>query len=151
VIGISKKTDYAVRILLHLASLSPGTQDSIAAISGRRRLPVAYVRRMIAPLISAGLLRSERGVQGGLSLGRPAGEISLRHIVEAMEGPIALNHCSEVGHTCPMLDACPVAGVWSTAAEVLAAHLDNCRLDQLATSSKRHRIAHRHPSLPRNA
>ena len=63
-IGISRQTDYAARLVLHLAALEPETQVSIAEISKLRLLPVAFVRRLVGSLVKAGVLLTARGSGG---------------------------------------------------------------------------------------
>ena len=141
-LGISRETDYATRVVLHLACLAPGALASIAEISLLRGLPVPFVRRMVGRLIKAGILQSSRGARGGVSLARPSGEISLLDVVEATEGRIALNICVASRQNCVMAESCPAQCAWTTATRVLAQHLASVRFDGLAASSPGHLAAH---------
>lgn len=141
-IGISRQTDYAARLVLHLAALPEGTQVSIAEISALRLLPVALVRRLAGPLVKAGILRTARGTGGGIRLGRAAADISLLDVIAAVEGPVVLNQCLDGRHTCPFTGACPVQDAWAAATRVLEAHLAGVRFDALARDSERHLAAH---------
>lgn len=141
-LGISRQTDYAVRVVLHLACLEAGAQVSIAEISEARGLPVPFVRRLIKPLLLRGILASSRGSSGGIRLGKPAGEISLLDVVAAMEGGMALNHCVDEHVGCPLADACPVHSVWDSATRVLERHLAGVRFDALAIGPNGHVVAH---------
>jgi Rrf2 family protein len=142
-LGISRQTDYAVRVVLHLACLEEGAQVSISEISESRDLPMPFVRRLIKPLLSRGILASSRGSSGGIRLGRPASEITLLEVVSAIEGGMALNHCVEDGKGCPLSGECPVQSVWSSATKVLEDHLAGIRFDSLSVSSAGHVVAHR--------
>jgi Rrf2 family protein len=141
-IKIARQTDYAARLVLHLASLGQGATASIADISDQRLLPVPFVRRMVARLVKAGILRATRGAGGGIGLGRAAGEISLFDLVQAMEGPITLNDCVHEANACPFQQGCPVQKAWTSASALLQAHLSEIRFDSLATSTKGHAAAH---------
>jgi Rrf2 family protein len=141
-LGISRETDYATRVVLHLACLAPGAQASIAEISLLRHLPVPFVRRMVGRLIKAGILQSSRGARGGVSLARPAAAISLLDVVQATEGPIALNVCVENAGSCLLADSCPAHGAWGVATRVLVKHLASVRFDVLATTEPGHMAAH---------
>jgi Rrf2 family protein len=141
-IGISRQTDYAARLVLHLAALDEGTQVSIAEISKLRLLPVAFVRRLVGSLVKAGVLLTARGSGGGIRLGRPASEISLLDVVNAVEGGIVLNQCLDGGHICPLSDGCPVQTAWSGATYILETHLATVRFDALARASEAHLSAH---------
>ena len=84
-------------------------------------------------LTAAGLLRSSRGVGGGLKLARPAAAITLADIVEAVEGPIALTACIEHGrHDCTLEDACAVRPHWPTVNTALRTALAQVSLIDLA-------------------
>lgn len=152
-IGISRQTDYAARLLLHLATLEEGTQVSIAEISKLRLLPVSFVRRMAGSLVKAGLLITARGSGGGIRLGRPASEISLLDVTVAVEGPIVLNQCMDGEHICPLANGCPIQGAWAAATQALETHLAGVRFDALAHDSKQHLSAHlsRHAAIRKAA
>lgn len=141
-IGISRQTDYAARLVLHLATLPEGTQVSIAEISALRLLPVALVRRLAGPLAKAGLVRTSRGTGGGIRLGRAAADISLLDVITAVEGPLVLNQCLDGRHVCPFTGACPVQDAWAAATRVLEAHLAEVRFDALARQPESHLSAH---------
>jgi Rrf2 family protein len=141
-IGISRQTDYAARLLLHLATLEEGAQVSIAEISKLRLLPVSFVRRLVGSLVKADLLLTARGSGGGIRLGRPAAEISLLDVIAAVEGGIVLNQCLDGKHVCPLANGCPVQGAWAAATRALETHLADVRFDALARDSKGHLMAH---------
>jgi len=141
-LGIARQTDYAVRVVLHLACLEAGVQVSIAEISETRKLPMPFVRRLIKPLVSAGILASARGSSGGIRLARAARDITLLEVVAAMEGGLALNHCADDHKGCPLASGCPVRPVWVGASQVLEAHLAEIRFDALAVGSEGHAVAH---------
>ena len=139
---IARHTDYAARIVLHLACLGEGGQASIAEISEQRMLPAFFVRRLTGTLVKGGLLVSTRGSAGGLRLARPAAEITMLDLVRVMEGPIALNRCLDSDHTCPFEASCPVQTVWVEATRALEGVLAAARFDALATASTGHQAAH---------
>jgi Rrf2 family protein len=141
-IRIARQTDYAARLVLHLASLGDGASASIADISEQRRLPVPFVRRMVARLVAAGILATTRGVNGGVRLGRPAKDISLGELVEAMEGRIALNECVHSPAACPFGRRCPVQRAWTEVSDALSRHLASIRFDALAHAGAGHARAH---------
>jgi Rrf2 family protein len=152
-IGISRQTDYAARLVLHLAALEPETQVSIAEISKLRLLPVAFVRRLVGSLVKAGVLLTTRGSGGGIRLARPASEISLLDVVNAVEGGIVLNQCLDGKHACPLSHGCPVQAAWTAATKVLEAHLAAVCFSTLARDSETHLSAHlqRHLAACRKA
>jgi Rrf2 family protein len=142
-IGINRQTDYAARIILHLACLEQGAQASIAEIAKQRLLPVPFVRRLVARLVKNGILKTARGAAGGIRLARPAERISLLDVVNAMEGGIVLNRCVDAVSFCPLSVRCPVQKAWTDATQLLERHLASINFSVLAHSRKRHVAAHR--------
>lgn len=141
-IGIRRETDYAVRTVLHLASLGDESQVQIRDVARSRRLPLSFVRRIVARLNSAGILATSRGVRGGIRLARPAATISLLDVVVAMEDGVSLNRCLEALHSCPLARSCPAQRVWSDATMVLETYLAAVRFDKLARDDRGHVDAH---------
>jgi len=142
-IRIARQTDYAARIVLHLASVDAGTSVSIPEIAQQRLLPVPFVRRLVGRLVKAGIVATARGQKGGIRLARPARDITLLDVVRAMEGPIALNHCLESAHTCPFSNKCPVQVAWAEATQALESALSSIRFDTLGLGLPAHADAHR--------
>jgi Rrf2 family protein len=139
---IARHTDYAARIVLHLACLGEGDQASIGEIAEQRLLPEPFVRRLIAKLVKGGILATVRGSAGGIRLGRPASEISLLDLVRVMEGPITLNRCVDNDHACPFTTQCPVQTAWTVATRALEVQLAASRFDVLANGPEGHKAAH---------
>jgi Rrf2 family protein len=130
--GIRRQTDYAARIVLHLAYLGDDAKIPVKEIAAKRLLPPAYVRRIVARLASEGILRTVRGMGGGVGLARPASKISLLDVVTAMEGGIVLNRCVDDPPQCPLSETCPVQRVWTGATRQVESYLASVRFDQLA-------------------
>lgn len=110
---ITRQADYAVRAMIHLGSMPPDTRVSSAAISKAQHVPLPFLTKVIAQLVHAGLVTTSRGMGGGVSLMRSPEEITLLDILEAVEGPIALNRCLLRGVTCELQDHCAVHDVWA--------------------------------------
>ena len=142
-LGIRKETDYAVRTVLHLAAIGRGKSVQVRDVAAQRHLPLSFVRRIVARLHAEGIVATTRGTGGGIRLARPASEISLLDVLEAMDDGVALNRCLEVQHTCPLADGCPAQGAWSEATAVLEGHLASVRFDALSLKDTRHGSAHR--------
>ena len=117
----STKAEYGVRVMVELARRrgdDPDNADSVvplAEIAEHDGLPLAYLEHLVARLRKAGLVDSRRGSRGGYLLARPASEITMAEVVEALEGSIAPIECisqspdgtivcsreSDPGHVCP--------------------------------------------------
>ena len=141
-IGISRQSDYAARLVLHLACLPVGTRVSIPEISEIRLLPAPFTRRIVGDLVKAGLLNTQRGTGGGISLARPAAEISLLDILNAVEGGVVLNACLEGGKPCIFGQGCLVQRAWGQATDLLQQHLASVTFDTLVEASPSHQFAH---------
>ena len=130
---LSSMADYAVVIMAAAARHCGGERVSAGQMAAETGLPAPTVQKLVSRLTAAGLLRSSRGVGGGLKLARPAAAITLADIIEAVEGPIALAACVEHGrHECTLEDACAVRPHWATVNEVLRGALAGVPLTKLA-------------------
>jgi Rrf2 family transcriptional regulator, cysteine metabolism repressor len=89
----STKAEYGVRLMVALGR-QPGSKPvSLSAVAEAERLPLSYLEHLVARLRRAGLVISTRGAHGGYSLAKPADEITLDTVVEALEGQIAPMEC----------------------------------------------------------
>lgn len=130
---LSSMADYAVVVMSAAARHCGGVRVSAAQLAAETGLPVPTVQKLVSRLTAAGLLRSSRGVGGGLKLARPAAAITLADVVEAVEGPIALTPCVEHGrHDCMLESACTVRPHWSAVNAALRGALAQVPLTQLA-------------------
>lgn len=132
---LSSMADYAVVTMSAAARHCGGARVSAAQIAEETRLPVPTVQKLVSRLTSAGLLRSSRGVGGGLKLARPAAAISLADIVEAVEGPIALTSCVD-SHECSLDSSCSVRPHWPIVNEALRGALAQVPLTRLAETAQ---------------
>lgn len=100
--------DYAV-VLMTAAARRPGdARLSATELATETGVPLPTAQKLMGQLAASGLLSSARGVSGGFALSRPAAEISLADIVEAVEGPIAMTICSEGRSDCALDAHCRV-------------------------------------------
>jgi len=111
---INRQTDYAVRIILALASREPGTRLSSLAIQTEMLIPKSFVPRIVAQLANSGLVKTFAGRDGGLQLSRAAQEITLKDVVESFEGPMLLSECMQITdeNDCPFQKNCHVRTKW---------------------------------------
>ncbi|HXV53607.1 MAG TPA: Rrf2 family transcriptional regulator [Solirubrobacterales bacterium] len=95
----STKAEYGVRLMVELGRRagedSPEVAEpvALAAVAEAELLPLSYLEHLVAKLRQAGLVTSVRGAHGGYRLARPAREIEMLDVVEALEGPIAPMEC----------------------------------------------------------
>jgi Rrf2 family protein len=89
----STKAEYGVRVMVELARRTDGEPVPLAEIAANDGLPLAYLEHLVARLRKAGLVDSRRGSRGGYLLARPAAQITMAEVVEALEGSIAPIEC----------------------------------------------------------
>jgi Rrf2 family protein len=131
---ISRRTDYGVRVIMDLASLPDGARPSTQEIADRQSIPGPFLAKIISTLSVSGLVITYRGAGGGVSLARPASEISLLHVIEALDGPVQLNRCVIEPGACPRDSFCPVHHIWAKAQSELTSLLDNTTFDELVST-----------------
>src|SRR6201996_499656 len=95
----SSKAEYGVRLMIELGRQRPEHPTSLKAIADAEGLPLAYLEQVVARLRRAGLVMSARGAHGGYWLSRPAEEIAMDEVVQALEGSIAPMECFVSDHT----------------------------------------------------
>ena len=116
---VTKLTDYATVVLTVLAGASE-TMLSANCLAERAGLEAPTVAKVLKPLAQAGLVQAFRGATGGYRLARPASEISLVEIVEAMEGPLAMTECSVHDGHCGIEQSCGARANWRRINDVVA-------------------------------
>ncbi len=111
-IRISKKVDYAIIILAHLAR-NTGTASSAREIASRHKVSYALVANLLKTLAATGLVTSERGMRGGYRIAKPAHEISLDELIEIIEGPYRFADCAGAANepVCSAASTCPACDV----------------------------------------
>jgi Rrf2 family protein len=112
VLQISRKIDYGLRAMIHLASLPPGKIASLQDLSSTLHLPREFLAKILKVLTARGVVRSARGAHGGYQLARPAREISFLEVIEAVEGPVQLNVCLDHKDRCDVSGSCTMYHVW---------------------------------------
>jgi Rrf2 family protein len=113
ILQVSRKIDYALRAVIHLASEDDGERAcSVSEIAARERIPRQFLVKIIQELIHKGLVRSRRGPRGGYVLARPARDVTFRQVIEAVEGPISLNACTGEHADCSFLGLCGMERIW---------------------------------------
>ena len=89
----STKAEYGVRLMVELGRQAGEAPVALSAVAEAERLPLSYLEHLVAKLRNAGLVTSTRGAHGGYRIARPASEITMDQVVEALEGQIAPMEC----------------------------------------------------------
>jgi len=134
---ITRSGEYGLRGLVFLAKQPPEKVTLVSEISKRQNIPEPFLAKIFQRLSKAGLLRSVRGANGGFTLGRPAHEITMREIIEILEGPIALNRCLLGKGECEEEEVCPLHPVWEEVQQRFLDILDNTTMEDLANRMTR--------------
>jgi len=122
---ITRQADYALRAITYLSQLEENKKATTILIAEDQKIPPSFLAKIISQLSLAGLIHTSRGAGGGVSLARPASEISVLNVVEAIDGPVFLNECTENSDSCPFLSTCPVQEIWCEARSDLVDKLSN--------------------------
>ncbi len=112
VLRISRKIDYAIRAMIFLAGLPEGVVVPFREIGRQMDVPEDFLAKILKTLVDQGVVRSTRGPHGGYRLARPADTISVLEIIEAAEGPIAINVCLDEDDGCSRQPICGMSAIW---------------------------------------
>lgn len=133
---ISRRADYGVRVILDLASQTNGGRAPTQEIAARQNIPMPFLAKIVSQLALAGLVTTYRGAGGGVCLAKPSSEITLLHVIEALEGPIHLNRCLIEPDHCPEERNCPVHDIWCQAQTSLTSLLGGTTFEQLVDAAR---------------
>jgi Rrf2 family protein len=132
-VGVSRRTDYAIRILLELAR-SNGEPVSVRTLAETQDVPYAFARGIQRELVSAGLVESRRGAHGGIMLARSPDAISLLDVVQATQGAPSCSVCTSDPGWCQRMGDCAIHGVWSEVDRMVSEYLGSKSLAGLIGS-----------------
>ncbi|HME57098.1 MAG TPA: Rrf2 family transcriptional regulator [Terracidiphilus sp.] len=133
---VTRATDYAVRIMLELASLPPGDKVQLNELIQKTGVRGSFLSKVVQRLVHAGMVSSHRGTRGGFSLRVPGEEITLLDVIEAIEGPTQMNLCLGNGPGCERKSWCGVHPVWQKAQSAYVQVLAGESIAHLAMESK---------------
>lgn len=132
---ITRQADYALRAMLYLAQLEPSQRAATSQIADEQHIPPSFLAKIISQLSIAGLIHTSRGARGGVSLARTPEEITILEVVEAIDGPIALNECTHSPSACTFGETCPLRPLWCETQSELVTRLRNTTFAQFAVTN----------------
>ncbi len=132
---VSTKGDYGIRALVELAHRYGEGPVQSAEIARRQCIPEPYLDQLLTTLRRAGLIRSLRGPQGGHALLRPAEEIRLSEVIEALEGSISPIACLD-DSSCTKPGVCAQRDVWEEVRRATHEILHNVTIAELAEKER---------------
>jgi len=105
---LSKKSDYALISMKHLATRTDASSSSAREISESYDIPLELLAKVLQRLVRAKLLVSVQGTRGGYRLARHASSISVADVIQAVDGPVTVTACSTDDHNCDQYSKCSV-------------------------------------------
>jgi Rrf2 family protein len=135
----STKAEYGVRLLVELGRRGNAAPVALATVAEAETLPLSYLEHLVAKLRAAELVSSTRGAHGGYRLARPAAEITMLEVVEALEGPVAPMECFHTdregrvlcSHEADGDRACATKMLWTRVQSGVTRALAGTTLDEL--------------------
>jgi Rrf2 family protein len=127
--------------MIHLAGLPAESRASRTELARAAEVPEAFLGKILQSLVRSGLMVSQRGVSGGFTLGKPASQITLVEVVEAVEGPLFLNRCVNPGEGCHRSAWCAGHFLWAEAQAAMVKVLRKSSILDLAVASARNKSA----------
>jgi Rrf2 family protein len=105
---LSKKADYALIAMRHLATREAGAAVSAREIAETYAVPLELLAKVLQRLVRQRLLASVQGTRGGYKLNRPAAQITVADVIQAIDGPLNVTACSPNNHSCEQFDNCGI-------------------------------------------
>ncbi|MEI7729047.1 MAG: Rrf2 family transcriptional regulator [Verrucomicrobiota bacterium] len=116
---ISRAVEYGVLGLMALARRPIGAVVMIDEVSREEDIPKSFLAKIFQSLAKAGLVRSVRGTGGGFALTKTPEEITILDVIQAVEGPIALQRCLDVNSSCVHTESCALCSIFAVAQDRL--------------------------------
>ena len=132
---LSKKADYALMAMKHLALRDDHGSSSAREIAEQYDIPIELMAKVLQRLVQRGLLASHQGTRGGYQLSRSPEQISVGAVIQAIDGPVTVTACSTDDNHCEQFAKCNVRDpLWRVRQRILSA-LDECTIAELASDS----------------
>ena len=131
---LSKKADYALIAMKHLATRTDLASASAREIAEQYDIPVELMAKVLQRLARRGLVTSHQGTRGGYRLARGASAISVADIIQAIDGPLTVTACSTDDEQCEQFTKCNVRDpLWRIKDRILMA-LSTCSLAEISSA-----------------
>jgi Rrf2 family protein len=133
---LSKKADYALIAMKHLARRSGAPTTSAREIAEEYGIPIELMAKVLQRLVRTGLLVSTQGTRGGYTLHRPSAAITVGDVIQAIDGPFTVTACSADNHACDQYSKCSVRDPLWQLRERLVATLGTVTVAELAADQE---------------
>jgi Rrf2 family protein len=119
---LSKKADYALLAMRHLAAHGERAAVSARELAETYAIPSELLAKVLQKLVRARLLDSHQGIRGGYGLARPANGMTVAEVIEAVDGPLMVTACSEIDQSCDQYAKCNIRDpLWRIKDRIVAA------------------------------
>lgn len=135
---ISRSSEYAIRALTYMAQQEPGTFHLAQDMARELSIPPAFLGKVLQPLVTRGILGSQRGRGGGFKLARPAGEVFLAEIIATQENLERSRQCVLGQGQCSDEHACPLHKEWRSRTDSFLQQLERTSLTDLLRYQRAH-------------
>jgi len=138
-LSLSQTTGYAIQAMAYLDE-PDGEPKFVRDVAEATGVPAAYLAKLVQKLVDAGLVESKKGFWGGIRLARPAREISLLEVSNALDGPRWMGQCLLGLEECSDARACPAHEFWKSARDLIRSKLAETRLSDVAEFEQRKKL-----------
>lgn len=133
------KTEYGLVCLIHLARHASANVVTIRELVAKERYSTAYIEKILQALRAAHIVTARHGIHGGYSLARPASQIKLKEIIEALEGTtfeVFCKPCIRRGIVCTHFSLCCLKPIWNRTKELLDDFYNSVTLEMIVNEEK---------------
>jgi len=133
---LTRAADYALRVMIHMASLPPGTVVRLRTLAAEVDVPESFLAKVLQKLTRGSLTVSRRGPDGGFELPSRSREATILDVVNLIDGPIRLNACLGENSVCQRKESCPEHPIWAEAQIAMLNVLNRDSISELAQKAK---------------
>ena len=133
---LSTRARYGTKALLELALHWGEEPVPLKEIAQRQQIPLPYLEHLIGPLVQTGIVKTTRGIRGGVSLVKPPQEIILSEVIQVLEGSISPVGCVDNTKICTRSDLCVTHDIWGEIKEAINNVLESITLQDLVERQK---------------
>ena len=146
---LSKKADYALMAMKHLANRPDAASASAREIAEQYDIPIELMAKVLQRLVRAGLLSSTQGTRGGYTLSRPSAAISVADVIQAIDGPFTVTACSSEKNDCEQYSKCSIRDPLWQIRERIAVTLGTVSIAEMAAESDAAQVPVAHAAVIR--
>jgi Rrf2 family protein len=145
---LSKKADYALLAMRHLAARGGREAVSARELAEAYDIPLELLAKVLQQLVRARLLESHQGIRGGYGMSRPPASVSVVEVIQAIDGPLTVTACSEDDHSCDQYTKCGIRDpLWRIKDRIVSA-LAATSVEELAADIKAPKLSGIVPLVP---